>query len=96
MVSAFKAVDFWANFERVLDLYNMSELIDFEADSCWITIKLKNGVELKMKPEVTAVLYKGNDPNSGLPIYMVYSANVVKITKLSNQEVANQKSALYH
>jgi len=80
----------------LLDLYNMPELMDFEADSCWITIKLKNGVELKMKPEVTAVLDNGNDPNSGLPIYMIQTVNIVKISKLPNQEmIVKPKSALY-
>ena len=74
----------------------MPELVDFEADTCWITIKLKNGVELKMKPEITAVVYNGNDPNSGLPIYIVYNTNVVKISKLPNQETTNPKSTPYH
>jgi hypothetical protein len=74
----------------------MTELIDFdvEGDEHWITLKLKNGVIIKVKTEITAIIAMGNDPNTGLPVYAVQAQNVIRMVKVPS-ELLTAKSGVY-
>jgi phosphotransferase system IIB component len=62
------------------DLSN-AEVVDFDVESgeTRVRLKLKDGSVLEVKMEVTNILRVGNDPNTGLPAYMVQSTNIVRL-----------------
>jgi len=71
------------------------ELVEFEAEGeeHWIKLKLKDGSVLKFKTIVTAVFRVGNDPNTGLPIYMVQSTNVIRIVSVPKELIKKPPSS---
>ncbi len=73
------------------------ELVDFETEGGenWITLKLKDGSVIKVKMEITAVLRLGNDPNTGLPIYGIQSANVIRIVKVPKELIKKNPPQTY-
>ncbi|MCL4344335.1 MAG: hypothetical protein M1291_05205 [Thaumarchaeota archaeon] len=60
------------------------ELVDFDEEGAdhWITLKLKDGVVVKVKTEVNSITRMGNDPNTGVPIYAVAATNVVRLASV--------------
>ena len=45
----------------------------------WVKVKLGDGSEIQIKMEIVAIMKNGNDPNTGLPIYMVQATNIMII-----------------
>lgn len=65
---------------NVPDLSN-AEVVDFSIESgdARVRLKLKDGVILEIKMEVTNIMRVGNDPANGLPTYMIQTANLIRI-----------------
>ncbi len=66
---------------------------EVEGEEHWIKLKLKDGSVLKFKTIVTAVFRVGNDPNTGLPIYMVQSTNVIRIVSVPKELIKKPPSS---
>ncbi|MFP3283105.1 MAG: hypothetical protein RXP97_03400 [Nitrososphaeria archaeon] len=71
------------------------ELLDFEiTKECgWMELKLSNGAIIKVKVEPSAVVYAGNDPNSGLPVFMVSLGAIVSLSKVPPEMIRRQPPA---
>jgi hypothetical protein len=73
------------------------ELVDFEAEGedHWIKLKLKDGSVLMYKSIVSAIFRVGNDPNTGLPIYMIQSSNVVRLANVPKELIKKKQTPSY-
>ncbi|HEV2231584.1 MAG TPA: hypothetical protein VGV64_01415 [Thermoplasmata archaeon] len=64
------------------DLSN-AEIVDYshvEGDAR-VRLKLKDGSVIEVKLEIMNILRAGNDPNTGLPAYIVQSAPLVRLVE---------------
>jgi hypothetical protein len=64
------------------DLSN-AEIVDYsplEGDGR-LRLKLKDGSVIEVKLEIMNILRAGNDPNTGLPAYIVQSAPMVRLVE---------------
>ena len=64
------------------DLAN-AEIVDYqvvEGDGR-LRLKLKDGSTIEVRLEIMNVLRAGNDPNTGLPTYVVQSANLTRLVE---------------
>ena len=64
------------------DLSN-AEIVDYtvlEGDAK-VRLKLKDGSVVEIKLEIMNILRAGNDPNTGLPAYIVQSAPLVRLVE---------------
>ncbi|MGC2035400.1 MAG: hypothetical protein WA761_08165 [Thermoplasmata archaeon] len=64
------------------DLSN-AEIVDYsvlEGDAK-VRLKLKDGSVIEIKLEIMNILRAGNDPNTGLPAYIVQSAPLVRLVE---------------
>ncbi|HTP55023.1 MAG TPA: hypothetical protein VML94_08735 [Thermoplasmata archaeon] len=64
------------------DLTN-AEIVDYsvaEGDGR-LRLKLKDGSVIEVRLEIMNVLRAGNDPNTGLPTYVVQSANLTRLVE---------------
>jgi hypothetical protein len=64
------------------DLSN-AEIVDYspvEGDGR-LRLKLKDGSVIEVKLEIMNILRAGNDPNTGLPAYVVQSAPMVRLVE---------------
>jgi hypothetical protein len=64
------------------DLSN-AEIVDYsvlEGDAR-VRLKLKDGSVVEVKLEIMNILRAGNDPNTGLPAYIVQSAPLVRLVE---------------
>jgi hypothetical protein len=64
------------------DLSN-AEIVDYsvvEGDAR-VRLKLKDGSVIEIKLEIMNILRAGNDPNTGLPAYIVQSAPLVRLVE---------------
>ncbi|MFP3220130.1 MAG: hypothetical protein RXR41_03165 [Candidatus Marsarchaeota archaeon] len=52
---------------------------EFEEEPKWIRLKLKDGTILELKNEVTSVVKVGYDANTGVPVYQVQSAGIMRV-----------------
>lgn len=60
-----------------------AEIVDYtsvEGDGR-IRLKLKDGSIIEVKLEIMNILRAGNDPNTGLPAYIVQSAPIVRLVE---------------
>jgi hypothetical protein len=66
----------------VPDLAN-AEIVDYTAleGDGRIRLKLKDGSIIEVKLEIMNILRAGNDPNTGLPAYIVQSAPLVRLVE---------------
>ncbi|MDG6934061.1 MAG: hypothetical protein JRN68_05135 [Nitrososphaerota archaeon] len=73
------------------------ELVDFEAEGeeHWVKLKLKDGSVLKFKSVVSAIFRVGNDPNTGLPIYAIQTANIVRLASVPKELVVRKQVGSY-
>jgi len=57
------------------------EVVEFELEEepKWVRLKLKDGTILELKNEITAVVKVGYDSNSGIPVYSVQSAGIMRV-----------------
>jgi hypothetical protein len=68
--------------QPVPDLSN-AEIVDYsvlEGDGR-VRLKLKDGSIIEVKLEIMNILRAGNDPNTGLPAYIVQSAPLVRLVE---------------
>ena len=64
------------------DLAN-AEIVDYqviEGDGR-VRLKLKDGSVVEIRLEIMNILRAGNDPNTGLPVYVVQSAPLVRLVE---------------
>ena len=73
------------------------EVLDFEVEKEpeWVVIKLSDGAVLKFKVEIVAVFHSGNDPNTGLPVYGVQLAPIVRLVSLPTKRAQQKDSQHY-
>lgn len=81
------------------------EVVNFEVEEepKWVKIKLSDGSVIQVKMEIMAILRAGNDPNTGLPVYMIQATNIIRlnqvpkelIKKSSAQRGAGNDGAIY-
>lgn len=60
-----------------------AEIVDYqvvEGDGR-LRLKLKDGSTIEVRLEIMNVLRAGNDPNTGLPTYVVQSANLTRLVE---------------
>ena len=64
------------------DLSN-AEIVDYSAleGDGRLRLKLKDGSIIEVKLEIMNILRAGNDPNTGLPAYIVQSAPMVRLVE---------------
>jgi hypothetical protein len=60
------------------------EIINFEIEEepKWVKVKLEDGSVIQIKMEIVAIMKGGNDPNTGLPIYMVQATNIIRMNQV--------------
>ncbi len=63
------------------------EIVNFELEEepRWVKVKLEDGSVIQIKMEVVAILRGGNDPNTGLPIYMVQATNIIRMNQVPKE-----------
>ncbi|MCL4356419.1 MAG: hypothetical protein M1460_00925 [Candidatus Thermoplasmatota archaeon] len=61
-----------------------SEVINFEIEDepKWIKVKLEDGSVIQVKMEIVGIMRAGNDPNTGLPIYMLQAQNIIRLNQV--------------
>jgi len=71
------------------------EPLDFEVvkECGWMELKLSNGTVVRVKVEPSAVMYTGNDQNSGLPVFMVSLGAIVNLSKVPRDMMKGQLSS---
>ncbi len=64
------------------DLAN-AEIVDYEVvgGDGKVRLKLKDGSVVEIRLEIMNILRAGNDPNTGLPAYVVQSAPLVRLVE---------------
>jgi len=64
------------------DLSN-AEIVDYETvgGDGKVRLKLKDGSVVEIRLEIMNILRAGNDPNTGLPAYVVQSAPLVRLVE---------------
>ncbi len=65
------------------DLSN-AEIVDYEpieGPDARVRLKLKDGSVIEVRLLITNILRAGNDPNTGLPSYIVQSAPIVRLVE---------------
>ena len=57
------------------------EVVEFELEEepKWVRLKVKDGAILQIKNDITAVVKVGYDSNSGIPVYSVQSAGIMRV-----------------
>lgn len=73
------------------------ELIDFEAEGedHWIKLKLRDGSVIMYKSIVSAIFRVGNDPNTGVPIYVIQSNNIVRMVHVPKELIKRKQADTY-
>lgn len=63
------------------------EIVEFqtEEEPKWITVKLGDGSVIQIKMEIVSVMRSGNDPNTGIPNYMVQATNIIRMVKVPKE-----------
>ncbi|MDS0257419.1 hypothetical protein ApAK_07040 [Thermoplasmatales archaeon AK] len=63
------------------------ELVEFELEEepKWVTVRLKDGSVIQIKMEIVAIMRGGNDPNTGLPLYLVQATNIIRMNKVPKE-----------
>lgn len=69
------------------------DIVGFETDGepRWITVKLEDGSVIQIKMEIVAIMKGGNDPNTGLPLYMVQATNIIRMVKVPKELIKKGK-----
>lgn len=64
-----------------------SDIVNFELEEepRWVKVKLEDGSVIQIKMEIVAILRGGNDPNTGLPIYMVQATNIIRMNQVPKE-----------
>lgn len=76
--------------------YNFSgegEIVEFqtEEEPKWVTVKLGDGSVIQIKMEVVSIMRNGNDPNSGIPNYMIQATNIIRMVKVPKELIKRGK-----
>ncbi|OWP55182.1 MAG: hypothetical protein B2I18_05410 [Cuniculiplasma sp. C_DKE] len=63
------------------------EIINFEIEEepKWVKVKLEDGSVIQIKMEIVAIMKGGNDPNTGLPVYMVQATNIIRMNQVPKE-----------
>ena len=64
-----------------------SEVINFEVEDepKWVKVKLEDGSVIQVKMEIVGIMRAGNDPNTGLPIYMLQAQNIIRLNQVPKE-----------
>lgn len=70
------------------------ELVEFETeeDPKWVTVKLKDGSVIQIKMEIVSIMRGGNDPNTGIPNYMIQATNIIRVMKVPKELMAKPRT----
>ncbi len=70
------------------------EVVDFELEEepKWITVNLGDGSVIQIKMEIVSIMRGGNDPNNGLPLYMVQATNIIRVKKVPKELIQKKKA----
>ncbi len=65
------------------------EFVEFEfvEEPKWIWLKLKDGVEIELKLEITSIIKTGYDKNTGLPMYNIQSTPIMKLKHVPKEQI---------
>ena len=68
------------------------EIVNFtvEDEPKWVKVKLGDGSEIQIKMEIVAIMKNGNDPNTGLPIYMVQATNIIRLNNIPKELISKK------
>ena len=68
------------------------EIVNFtvEDEPKWVKVKLSDGSEIQIKMEIVAIMKNGNDPNTGLPIYMVQATNIIRLNNIPKELISKK------
>lgn len=63
------------------------EIVEFqtEEEPKWVTVRLEDGSVIQIKMEIVSVMKNGNDPNTGVPNYMVQATNIIRMVKIPKE-----------
>lgn len=69
------------------------EIVEFqtEEEPKWITVRLGDGSVIQIKMEIVSVIRGGNDPNTGIPNYMVQATNIIRMVKVPKELIKRGK-----
>ncbi|AKA48779.1 hypothetical protein IX51_06320 [uncultured archaeon] len=69
------------------------EIVEFqtEEEPKWITVRLGDGSVIQIKMEIVSVMRNGNDPNTGIPNYMVQATNIIRMVKIPKELIKRGK-----
>lgn len=64
-----------------------AEIVNFEVEDepKWVRVKLEDGSVLQIKMEIVGIMRNGNDPNTGLPMYMVQATNIIRLNQVPKE-----------
>ncbi len=69
-----------------------------EEEPKWVKVTLEDGTILQIKMEIVAIEKNGNDPNTGLPVYMIQATNLMRMLKVPKDLIkksGNEDRGLY-
>ncbi len=69
-----------------------------EEEPKWVKVTLEDGTVLQIKMEIVAIEKNGNDPNTGLPVYMIQATNLMRMLKVPKDLIkkpGNEDRGLY-
>lgn len=64
-----------------------AEVVDYSVleGEARVRLKLKDGAVIEVRLEIMNILRAGNDPNTGLPSYIVQSAPLVRLVEIPKE-----------
>ncbi len=70
------------------------ELVEFEVEGedHWTTITVKDGSILRFRSIVTAVYRVGNDPNTGVPVYVIQSTSAIRMATIPKDLIKKKET----
>ncbi|KPV46774.1 MULTISPECIES: hypothetical protein [Acidiplasma] len=63
------------------------EVIGFTLDEepKWVKVTLEDGTVMQIKMEIMAIERNGNDPNTGIPVYIIQATNIMRMLKVPKE-----------
>ncbi|MGP6206761.1 hypothetical protein ACNF42_01815 [Cuniculiplasma sp. SKW3] len=71
-----------------------AEIVNFEVEDepKWVKVKLEDGSVLQIKMEIVGIFKNGNDPNTGLPVYVVQTTNIIRLNQVPKELIKKDHS----
>ncbi|MHB1506764.1 MAG: hypothetical protein ACYCUZ_01730 [Cuniculiplasma sp.] len=64
-----------------------SEVVNFEVEDepRWVRVKLEDGSVIQVKMEIVGILKAGNQPDTGLPVYILQAQNIIRLNQVPKE-----------